>query len=97
MKTVIKFALAVILFIALARLPYGYYEFARLVACVAFIYFAYAEFQRKQQITGIACMVGAILFNPIFKIHLPRETWQGIDVIIAILLLVWAFSEKQKS
>ena len=97
MTTTIKIILAVLLFIAMARLPYGYYQFVRLAAFVAFIYLAYTEFKHNRQIIGIVCVAGAILFNPVFKIAFGRELWHIVDMIAGVLLVIWAFTDWKKT
>ena len=37
----------------------------------------------------IAALLFGCLLNPVFKIYFTRNVWNDIDVIIAILLLVW--------
>jgi hypothetical protein len=89
MTIIIKILLAGLLIGCLFNVPYGYFQFIRIAGCVGFIYLAYYEFQNKRNITGIFSVACALLLNPVFKIHFVRKQWNIIDVVIAVLLLIW--------
>src|SRR4249920_2401443 len=59
--------------------PYGFFQFLRLVTCAAASYFAVMAFQRHFQPWGWSLLAMAILFNPIWPIHLSRGTWRLLD------------------
>jgi hypothetical protein len=84
---VLYIAVAMLL-IALAPLPYGYYTLLRLVATAVFIWAALVSYQRKSALLPWVFAVMALLFNPVFKVYLPREAWMFIDLGAAALLLV---------
>ena len=79
---------AAFLFIALVPdLPYGYYQILRWVVCAAACFSAYSGMVKERHgWMGIFAVI-AVLFNPIFPIHLTREVWQPIDVIVGIIFL----------
>jgi hypothetical protein len=78
---------ALMLFLALADWPYGYYQLLRLVVCGSASYVAYLGYQSdKQWILWVFAAI-AVLFNPIVRIHLNREIWAVIDVICAIFFV----------
>ena len=89
MKIIIKLIIAALLFGCLLKVPYGYFQFVRIAGCIGFCYLAYSRFHDGKALTGIFCVACAILLNPVFKIYFTRNVWNDIDVIIAILLLVW--------
>lgn len=93
MRTLIKTGLAVLLLICWLKVPYGYFQFMRIAGCIAFIWLAYEEFNAKRSITGLFCIIGAILLNPIYKIHFDRFTWNVIDSALAGLLLIWVIMD----
>lgn len=70
-----------------APLPYGYYTFLRLVACGVFAFAAYISFTRKARVLPYIYGTLAILFNPIIKVHLPKDVWIAVDLGSAALLL----------
>ncbi|MDD5580967.1 MAG: hypothetical protein PHY16_17045 [Methylobacter sp.] len=78
------------LFVGAAPLPYGYYMLLRLVACGVFAFAAFVSFDRKHKTLPWVFGLVALLFNPIIKVHLPKEVWALVDVATAILLLATA-------
>lgn len=81
------------LLIAYASMPYGYYMIMRCLICGVSIYLALASYSRiknEMQRNGvcIGLTICAILYNPIFRVHLDRESWQGINAATIIGLLV---------
>lgn len=89
MKIAIKVTVSIILLGCLLDMPYGYYQFVRLVTCVGFAWLAYIEYTGKRPVLVIPCILIAVLFNPFIKIYLNRDTWHIIDEIITALLAVW--------
>lgn len=75
-----------LLAIALLPLPYGYYLFLRLALCITAGLIAYWAFERKSEQIGLWTIVFgviALLYNPIFRIHLTREIWSVLNVLTA--------------
>lgn len=87
MPLAVIYITATVLFIAVAPLPYGYYTLLRIVATVAFVWAAIAAYERECEVLPWVFSVMAIVFNPIIKIHLPREVWAAVDIAAGILLL----------
>lgn len=85
--TVIYIA-AAMLFVGAASLPYGYYMLLRIVATGVFIWAAFVAYERGQKSLPWVYGVLAILFNPLLKVHLPKELWAVVDVGSGIFLLV---------
>ena len=75
------------LIVAVAPLPYGYYMLLRLVATGVLAWSAYVAYERQYKILPWVLVLLAVLFNPVIKIHLPREIWAGIDIGAGIFLL----------
>jgi hypothetical protein len=69
----------VALTVGLFELAYGYYVLLRIVVCGACAYLALAEADFGR--TRWAWVLGsvAVLYNPIFRIHLDRELWSIIN------------------
>ena len=78
---------AVMLLLALAPWPYGYYQLLRFVVCGAAAYVAFMAYN-WQKIWAV-WLFGfiAVLFNPLIPVHLSREAWQPIDIICVILFI----------
>ncbi|HSW69787.1 MAG TPA: DUF6804 family protein [Gammaproteobacteria bacterium] len=81
---------AILSIIALAKLPYGYYQFLRIVICIAASYLIYREYNLNNvlNIWSAVFALLAILFNPIIPIHLPREVWGFFNVACAIAFIM---------
>jgi hypothetical protein len=73
--------------VALADLPYGYYQLLRIVVAGCAGWIAYASYRHKNPF-GVA-VFGALaaLFNPIVKIHMERDIHVILNVAAAIILI----------
>lgn len=71
-----------------APLPYGYYTLLRFVACAVFAFAAYVSFTRRARVLPYVFGGLALLFNPLIKVHLPKEVWVAVDIASAVFLLV---------
>jgi accessory gene regulator protein AgrB len=93
----IGLGLAIALLICLFPMPYGYYTLIRfasmiILGCMAF------EFHKEGKIP--LCIIAgslALLFQPFVKITLDKITWNVIDVLVAIaLILLWYKNKEQQ-
>ena len=76
------------LFIGVFPLPYGYYMLLRFRACGVFAWAAFIAFERNEDILPWIFIVLAIVFNPILKIHFPKEMWAVIDFCSGMFLIL---------
>jgi hypothetical protein len=91
MSNIIKIVLAVLFFICLMDISYGYFQLVRFCALIGFIILAWQANKQSRQ-TEIFIYVGlAILFQPLIKISLGRLIWNVVDVIVAIGLITSIF------
>lgn len=90
MHAAVIYICAAMLFAGAAPLPYGYYMLLRLVACGAFAFAAFIAFDRKNKALPWVYGFMALVFNPIIKIHFPKEMWAVVDVAAGVLLLATA-------
>lgn len=88
----VKIIFALMLFLCLVNLPYGYYQLVRFLGMVLLGYLAYTNFQNQDSVRAFVFVILAILFQPLFKISLGRTLWNVIDIIVGVGLLVDAFS-----
>ncbi len=88
MDKAIKIILAILFFICLADLPYGFYQFVRFTALVGFSILAYQASYKENKTEMIIYICLAVLFQPLIKISLGREIWNVVDVIVGLALLV---------
>jgi len=97
MTIIIKLILAVLLFLCLLDMPYGYYQLVRFVALIGFGILAFKANEQNKKTEMIIYGGLAILFQPFFKIALGREIWNIVDVIIGIGLIASLFLNRKKS
>jgi hypothetical protein len=97
MEKIVKIGLAVLLFICLFDMPYGYYQFVRVAATLVFVLFAIQSYNLKSNAMIIIYVILAILFQPFEKIALGREVWNILDVIVGVWLLLTALYKKTES
>ena len=83
---ILKIILALLLLLCLAPMPYGYYQFVRVAAFVVFAILAYEKRGDENKVLFALYLIGAILFNPIWKVYLGRELWMVADVVWAGIL-----------
>ena len=97
MIAVIKVILAILLFLCLGDMPYGYYQFVRFIALIGFVILAYQSNQQGKELEVFIFGALALLFQPFFKIALGRQLWNIIDLIVGIGLIVsiWAKRKSQ--
>jgi len=96
MNNAIKIILAILMFICLADVPYGYFQFVRFAALVGFGILAIAASNEDNQTEMFIYGALALLFQPFFKIALGREVWNVVDVIVGAGLLISTFTSKNK-
>ena len=93
MNNTIKIILAVLFFVCLLDMPYGYYQVVRFAVMIGFIKLEYNSYENKQQAFVILYVCLAILFQPFVKIALGRELWNALDVIVADGLIASVFNK----
>lgn len=78
--------------IAFFELPYGYYQFLRIVITTACVWIAVRFYSTGHVVGVIIFGFMAVLFNPIAKIHMERETHEVMNVATALLFAAaWFF------
>ena len=97
MNNAIKIVLAILFFLCLADMPYGFYQFVRFAGLIGFAILAYQANQQGRQTEMIIYGGLALLFQPFFKIALGRQIWNIVDVVVGIGLLISIFIKPKKS
>lgn len=77
---------AVLLVVALAELPYGYYTLLRIVVCGVSAYGAFIAYGVQTEGWTLVLGMTALVFNPLIPIHLEREVWSIVDLVTAGVL-----------
>lgn|SRR5680860_223481 len=96
-ETIIKIVLAIVLFLCLLDMPYGFYQLVRFMALIGFGILAYKANEQDKNTEMIVYGVLALLFQPFFKIALGREMWNIMDVIVGIGLIASLIINRTKS
>ena len=97
LNSVIKIVLAILFFLCLADMPYGFYQFVRFAGLIGFAILAYQANQQGRQTEMIIYGGLALLFQPFFKIALGRQMWNIVDVVVGIGLLISIFMKPKES
>lgn len=84
----IGLALALAMLICLFPMPYGYYTLVRFATMIVMGIMAFVLYDEKRLPLAIVAGSIALLFQPIVKIVLDRTTWNILDVVVAILLVI---------
>ena len=78
-------------------MPYGYFQFVRLVGLIGFAILVFQANQQGRQTEMIIYGGLALLVQPFFKIALGRQIWNIVDVIVGIGLLISIFMKPKES
>jgi len=79
----VSFLCAILLFLAVLKLPMEYYRFLRVIVFVGALLIVIKNY--KEQLFWVFLFIGiAILFNPVF-------IWMPIDIVVGILFLLDCF------
>lgn len=97
MDKAIKVILAILFFLCLADMTYGFYQFVRFAGLIGFAFLAYQANQQGKQTEMIIYCGLALLFQPFFKVALGREIWNIVDVVVGIGLLISIFMNPKES
>ena len=91
LNNAIKVVLAVLFFLCLTEMPYGFYQFVRFAGLIGFAILAYQANQQDRQTEMIIYGGLALLFQPFFKVALGRQMWNIVDVIVGLGLIISIF------
>jgi hypothetical protein len=97
MDKAIKIILAILFFLCLADMPYGFYQFVRFAGLIGFAILAYKAHEQGRQAEMIIYVGLALLFQPFFKIALGREIWNIVDIVVGIGLLISIYMKPKES
>ena len=86
--------IAILYFLGIADLPYGYYTFLRILTLIALLIFLYQHWVLTGEplsIINIIIGIIIILFNPFIPIYLDKATWRIFDFVCGCILLIIAY------
>lgn len=85
----IKIILACLLFLCVLNMPYGYYQFVRIACVLGFSLLAYNSYKNDNDFTNVITYVFLVLvFQPFNTVGLNKITWNVIDIVVGIGLLI---------
>lgn len=96
MQNIIKLGLAILFFICLLDMPYGYFQIVRISALIGFSLLAYYANINENKTEMIIYIGLAILFQPIIKIAFGRTMWNIVDVIVGLWLIYQVLKVKKE-
>ena len=82
---VVKVIVGILMLIALARLPYGYYIALRWITAISSGISSFDAFNKDKSGWGWVFIGVAILYNPIVPVHMTKAIWMPINIATAIL------------
>ena len=74
--------------------PYGYYVLLRWVSCPTLAYFAFVSHESKQDSWVWFFGISVLVFNPLIPLHLTREIWSVLNLVVIGALAAFAVSNK---
>lgn len=87
----IKVILSILFFLCLLDMPYGYFQLVRFAALAGFAWLAFKSIEQGYNPEAFIYVCLAVLFQPIIKIALGRQIWNGIDITVGVVLIVSVF------
>lgn len=84
----------ILLFIALADLPYGYYQFLRIAITLIAVVNLIAIWSDDKGLWFFFFVAAVILFNPLIPIHASKAIWTPIDLIFGIIFCYSTFKQR---
>lgn len=94
MMNVLNLVCAILLFIAVFKLPSTFYHMLRILVFYG-AFLTFISIRRKNQIWSIAFLSIAVLFNPFLPIYMGQKIfWIPVDIISALLFLLTFYLKK---
>lgn len=80
-------ACVTMLLLALARMPYAYYQFLRWAVCATGVWLCFGAAKSKAPWLAFVYAIVAVFYNPIAPFAMKRASWEVVNVIIVVVLL----------
>lgn len=90
------FIACVLLLIAVAPMPYGYYQFIRIAITLVASINAFKLNNKNKSLLFVAFVSVIILYNPILTIHFSKSIWIPINLLTALFFGMFALLHKNK-
>lgn len=76
-----------VIILSFFKVPYTIYMILRVLVCLTFLNTVLTLRKFMPSYAVLICILGIILYNPIYPIHLAKSTWQIMDIGILIELI----------
>src|SRR2546430_13229864 len=77
---------------AIGRHPYSFYTLLRWICCAVFVYSAFTAHERNRVLWVWIFGGLAVLYNPVFRVHLDRSTWASVNwLTVGAIVIATAF------
>jgi hypothetical protein len=76
-------------------MSYSYYQFVRIICTIGFAYLAYSANKNNLDNEVIEFVILTLLFQPFATVALNKTTWNIIDIIVGIGLIISMKNNKQ--
>lgn len=86
----------IMLLLAVGDWPYGYFILLRWVVTASAAFLVWFNHSTSRTKWTVAFAVIALLFNPIAPVHLDKESWVVIDIIVAVIFVISSLVIKRK-
>lgn len=99
MKKELQYSLlgaSVLLLMGLFPMSRGYYVLIRFVAMVIFACLAYYFYKKGDIMLSIVSGSMVLMFQPLIRIALSREVWHVVDIVVAVILVVFWYKERKQ-
>jgi len=91
----ICFLCGILLLIAIARLPIGFYTFLRLAVTICSIVIIISEAKKGTTFWIIVFAIIGLVFNPVIPVYLYKKSlWMLIDLLTAATFIVYGLTYK---
>lgn len=90
-------AAAFLLLAAFSHWPYSFYVLLRLTICAIALYLAHNAFTAERKVWVWVFGALAVLFNPVIPMRMHRSDWSNINVIAAVIFVVWIAASLMRS
>jgi len=90
MKRLMFLLAGIALFVGVADMPYVYYLRLRWVVCILGAYGACLSFGKSDITWGWALAAIALIFNPIAKFFLEKQTWQIVELVSGVIFCAYS-------
>lgn len=89
---------AILLFLALAKLPIGYYTFLRIAVTIVSVLIIVEQYKKEVvNFWVVAFGIIAILFNPIIPVYLYKKAlWMPVDIVVGLVFLGYSVKRNKK-